>query len=55
MLTIDYFLKTFLKEVGSEGQVLSLGAGFDSAFFRLKSSGLLKSRYTEVSIIFSTL
>ena len=34
---IDYILNKFLSSTSSKKQILSLGAGFDSAYFRLKS------------------
>ncbi|XP_014772780.1 tRNA wybutosine-synthesizing protein 4 isoform X1 [Octopus bimaculoides] len=43
---IDYFLKLFLKasnEISEKRQIISLGAGFDTAYFRLKSQGLLEN------------
>lgn len=43
---IDYLLKEFLKRTSPERkmrQIISLGAGFDSAFFRLKSLGLTEN------------
>ncbi|XP_074660085.1 tRNA wybutosine-synthesizing protein 4-like [Tubulanus polymorphus] len=39
---IDYSLKTFVKEISGKKQIISLGAGFDSSYFRLKNQGLLK-------------
>ncbi|XP_072030501.1 tRNA wybutosine-synthesizing protein 4-like [Amphiura filiformis] len=47
---IDDVLKTFLTECqGEEKQVISLGAGFDSAFFRLQASGHLdRTKFIEV-------
>ncbi|KAL4224096.1 Leucine carboxyl methyltransferase 2 [Mactra antiquata] len=41
--TIDYILKKFLSDDSSKKQVISLGAGFDSAYFRLKSKSLLET------------
>ncbi|KAJ8314208.1 hypothetical protein KUTeg_008769 [Tegillarca granosa] len=38
---IDFIIKKFLKENPGKKQMLSLGAGFDSAYFRLKSQQLL--------------
>ncbi|XP_019630266.1 PREDICTED: tRNA wybutosine-synthesizing protein 4-like [Branchiostoma belcheri] len=39
---VDYVLKSFLSaHEGTKTQLVSLGAGFDSAYFRLKSEGLL--------------
>ncbi|XP_002162013.3 tRNA wybutosine-synthesizing protein 4 isoform X1 [Hydra vulgaris] len=50
-ISIDYVLKTFLLNVSQEvsSQIISLGAGFDSSFFRLKWKHLLVNcRYYEV-------
>ncbi|CAG2220229.1 LCMT2 [Mytilus edulis] len=38
---IDFLLKKFLSSDSKKKQILSLGAGFDSAYFRLKSQGLI--------------
>ncbi|GAB1601190.1 tRNA wybutosine-synthesizing protein 4-like [Argonauta hians] len=43
---IDHILKLFLaasKEISGKRQIISLGAGFDTAYFRLKSQGLLEN------------
>ncbi|XP_033111075.1 tRNA wybutosine-synthesizing protein 4-like [Anneissia japonica] len=47
---VDHIFKYFFAWCnGTENQVISLGAGFDSAFFRLKSEGLLETtRFVEV-------
>ncbi|XP_071966222.1 tRNA wybutosine-synthesizing protein 4-like [Antedon mediterranea] len=43
------FKSFFIWCKGKENQVISLGAGFDSAYFRLKSEGLLKdTQFVEV-------
>lgn len=41
--TIDYILRKFLDSNDGEKQIISLGAGFDSAYFRLKSQNLIES------------
>ncbi|XP_038644930.1 tRNA wybutosine-synthesizing protein 4 isoform X3 [Scyliorhinus canicula] len=42
---VDYSLRCFLQQTASysQRQILSLGAGFDSLYFRLKASGELKN------------
>ncbi|XP_067891858.1 tRNA wybutosine-synthesizing protein 4 isoform X2 [Heterodontus francisci] len=42
---VDYSLRCFLQQTASysQRQILSLGAGFDSLYFRLKASGDLKN------------
>ncbi|XP_060073537.1 tRNA wybutosine-synthesizing protein 4-like [Ylistrum balloti] len=40
-LTIDYILKSFLSLHQGRKQIISLGAGFDSAYFRLKAADVL--------------
>ncbi|XP_007898284.2 tRNA wybutosine-synthesizing protein 4 [Callorhinchus milii] len=42
---VDYVLRCFLKKTVSHSrrQILSLGAGFDSSYFRLKASGELEN------------
>ena len=50
-ISIDHVLKTFLSNVSemTGSQIISLGAGFDSSFFRLKWKHLLVNcRYYEV-------
>lgn len=41
--TINYILTEFLKNNKGEKQIISLGAGFDSAYFRLKAQNLLET------------
>ena len=43
---IDHVIKEFLSQVNQEGtknQIINLGAGFDSSFFRLKHLNLLQN------------
>nr|XP_005999146.1 PREDICTED: tRNA wybutosine-synthesizing protein 4 isoform X2 [Latimeria chalumnae] len=42
---VDHCFKQFLMQTGGhpQRQILSLGAGFDSSYFRLKAGGLLKN------------
>ncbi|XP_045172598.2 tRNA wybutosine-synthesizing protein 4-like [Mercenaria mercenaria] len=40
--TIDYILNKFLESNPGDKQIISLGAGFDSAYFRLKAQNLLQ-------------
>ncbi|XP_013402426.1 tRNA wybutosine-synthesizing protein 4 isoform X2 [Lingula anatina] len=39
---VDHMLRCFITHTGANSQVISLGAGFDSAYFRLKAEGLLQ-------------
>ncbi|PAA56972.1 hypothetical protein BOX15_Mlig032687g5, partial [Macrostomum lignano] len=48
MKAMDQALQNFISATSSEGQtryIISLGAGFDTAYFRLKSNGLLDGIY----------
>uniref|UniRef100_A0A1I8GNN6 [phosphatase 2A protein]-leucine-carboxy methyltransferase n=1 Tax=Macrostomum lignano TaxID=282301 RepID=A0A1I8GNN6_9PLAT len=48
MKAMDQALQNFISATSSEGQtryIISLGAGFDTAYFRLKSKGLLDGIY----------
>ncbi|XP_069110693.1 tRNA wybutosine-synthesizing protein 4-like [Argopecten irradians] len=48
-VTIDYILKSFLASQPGPKQIVSLGAGFDSAYFRLKAAeGLENVSFYEV-------
>ncbi|XP_056015554.1 tRNA wybutosine-synthesizing protein 4-like [Ostrea edulis] len=38
---VDFFLKKFLETYPQNNQIVSLGAGFDSTYFRLRSEGVL--------------
>ncbi|RNA20898.1 tRNA wybutosine-synthesizing 4 [Brachionus plicatilis] len=38
---IDYTIKGFLNQISTKKQIVNLGAGFDSTFFRLKDQSLL--------------
>nr|XP_034333816.1 tRNA wybutosine-synthesizing protein 4 [Crassostrea gigas] len=40
---VDFFLKKFLTSYPEKNQIVSLGAGFDSTYFRLRSEGVLSS------------
>ena len=45
---IDYVIKEFLRNVNEQNlrnQIVNLGAGFDSTFFRLKDLNLLKNTF----------
>ena len=50
VVAVQHLLCTFLRHCGGRGQVLSLGAGFDTTFFRLKAAGVLGDcvQYVEV-------
>ena len=50
VVAIRHLLCTFLRSCDGRGQVLSLGAGFDTTFFRLKRTGVLEDcvQYVEV-------
>ena len=46
---IDHTLRTFLKSTNSPCQIVSLGAGFDTSYFRLKKLGMLDDcKFVEV-------
>ncbi|KAL1123715.1 hypothetical protein AAG570_001488 [Ranatra chinensis] len=45
---VETFLKSFLQNASSEVQILSLGAGFDTSFFRLQSILTASFKYYEV-------
>ncbi|XP_061177591.1 tRNA wybutosine-synthesizing protein 4-like [Saccostrea echinata] len=40
---VDFFLRKFLETFPQRNQIISLGAGFDSTYFRLKSEGVLEN------------
>ncbi|XP_062571126.1 tRNA wybutosine-synthesizing protein 4-like [Saccostrea cucullata] len=45
----DFFLRKFLETYPHRNQIISLGAGFDSTYFRLRSEGVLeKTSFYEV-------
>jgi len=47
---VQQSLVTFIKECGGGCQILSLGAGFDTSYFRLAAEGLTSDiKYIEVS------
>ncbi|XP_006821825.1 leucine carboxyl methyltransferase 1-like [Saccoglossus kowalevskii] len=45
---IKYLLEDFIKKTESNCQIISLGAGFDTLFWRLKDEGLLPKTYVEL-------
>ena len=49
LVSLNHILKTFLEETDYKGQIISLGAGFDTAYFRLKASSKKDINFLEVS------
>ena len=45
----DDIVWRFLEETKGQGQIVSLGAGFDTRYFRLKASKSFRGLYLEVS------
>ena len=45
---MDYIVGKFNEETGARGQIISLGAGYDTRFFRLKSANTFNGLYVEV-------
>lgn len=42
---IDHVIKGFLNQIPLKNQIVNLGAGFDSTFFRLKEQFLLENTF----------
>jgi len=47
---IDFFTKQFLSKHGEDSQVVSLGAGFDTLYFRLQDQGYKITKYIELDL-----
>ncbi|VVC28418.1 Methyltransferase Ppm1/Ppm2/Tcmp,Leucine carboxyl methyltransferase 1, LCMT1,S-adenosyl-L- [Cinara cedri] len=45
---VALFIDKFLKKTGSNCQIINLGAGFDTLYWRLKDSGISINNYVEV-------
>ncbi|RZC36385.1 LCM domain containing protein [Asbolus verrucosus] len=45
---VERFIKTFLKKAGPSSQIVNLGAGFDTLYWRLKDQGVYISNYVEI-------
>lgn len=53
---MDFAARHFLKNVDCPNQMINLGAGFDSSFFRLKHNNLLTNTlFIEVLFVFQRL
>ena len=51
MKAVDHVVASFLEENSQNSQIVSLGAGFDTTYWRLQSKGLTaSSKYFEVEI-----
>lgn len=45
---VAMFMDKFLKKTGSNCQIINLGAGFDTLYWRLKNSGITVNNYIEI-------
>ncbi|KAH0813691.1 hypothetical protein MTP99_014510 [Tenebrio molitor] len=45
---VERFIKTFLRKAGSSAQIVNLGAGFDTLYWRLKDQGIYMANYVEI-------
>lgn len=45
---IDFFTKQFLSKYGEKSQIISLGAGFDTLYFRLRDQGHKIAKFIEL-------
>ncbi|XP_001951404.1 leucine carboxyl methyltransferase 1 [Acyrthosiphon pisum] len=45
---VAMFMDKFLKKTGSNCQIINLGAGFDTLYWRLKNSGIRVNKYIEI-------
>ena len=48
VVAVQRLTEAFLERCGAEAQVLNLGAGFDTLYWRLKSSGCRFSNFVEL-------
>lgn len=45
---VESFIYKFIKKVGSTGQIINLGAGFDTLYWKLKDNGIRIANFVEI-------